>query len=54
MIVGFSKHGKGGGYGPVAYLTSKRNPDIPPDERLGLRPTIPGDAAPDVPTGAFV
>ena len=27
----------------------KRNPDIPPDERLGLRPTISGDAAPDTP-----
>jgi hypothetical protein len=27
MIVGFSKHGKGGGYAPVTYLTSDRNPD---------------------------
>src|SRR5687768_6698874 len=27
MIVGFSKHGTGGGYAPVAYLTSERNPD---------------------------
>lgn len=27
----------------------KRNSDIPPDERLGLRPTIRGDAAPDTP-----
>jgi hypothetical protein len=27
----------------------KRNPDISPDERLGLRPTIKGDAAPDTP-----
>jgi hypothetical protein len=27
MIVGFSKYGAGGGYAPVAYLTSERNPD---------------------------
>jgi hypothetical protein len=35
--------------GQGAIRESKRNPDIPPDERLGLRPTIKGDAAPDVP-----
>jgi hypothetical protein len=27
----------------------KFNPDIPADERMGLRPTVPGDAAPDRP-----
>ena len=33
----------------AVVTTPKRNPDIPPDERLGLRPTIKGDAAPDIP-----
>jgi hypothetical protein len=27
----------------------KRNPDISPDERMGLRPTVSGDAVPDTP-----
>jgi hypothetical protein len=35
------------GQGPIRER--KRNPAIPPDERLGLRPTIKGDAAPDTP-----
>ena len=35
--------------GQTAIRSPKRNPDIPPDERLGLHPTIKGDAAPDVP-----
>ena len=35
--------------GQGAIRPPKRNPDIPPDERLGLHPTIKGDAAPDVP-----
>ena len=30
MIVGFSKHGTGGGRGPVDYLTSPMNPDRTP------------------------
>ena len=32
-----------------ATTRRKFNPDIPPDERLGLRPTIKGDAAPNTP-----
>ena len=35
--------------GQTAIRGPKRNPDIPPDERMGLRPTIPADAAPDTP-----
>jgi hypothetical protein len=44
MIVGFSKHGKGGGRGPVQYLTSERNPDgsarIPPPTVLRGDPAL--------------
>lgn len=44
MIVGFSKHGKGGGRGPVQYLTSERNPDggvrIPPPTILRGDPAL--------------
>jgi hypothetical protein len=32
---------------PLRGRERKFNPDIPPDERLGLRPTVAGDAVPD-------
>ena len=35
--------------GALPKRPRKFNPDIPPDERLGLRPTVSGDAAPDTP-----
>lgn len=34
---------------PISGRGPKFNPDIPPDERLGLKPTVSGDAAPDTP-----
>jgi hypothetical protein len=44
MIVGFSKHGTGGGRGPVNYLTSPLNPDrtarIPPPLVLRGNPEL--------------
>jgi hypothetical protein len=42
---------------PLRDRDRKFNADISPDERLGLRPTVAGDAAPDIPaypvSGAF-
>jgi relaxase-like protein len=44
MIVGFSRHGTGGGRGPVNYLTANRNPDrtarIPPPAVLRGNPEL--------------
>jgi hypothetical protein len=34
---------------PVPTTRRKRNPNVPPDQRLGLHPTIPGDVAPETP-----
>jgi Relaxase/Mobilisation nuclease domain len=42
MIVGFSKHSKGGGSGPVQYLTSERNTDGTP--RTPPPTVLEGDA----------
>jgi hypothetical protein len=36
-------------YTPSTGRKRKRNPDISPDERFGLHPTVKGDAAPNTP-----
>lgn len=44
MIVGFSKHGRGGGHGPVNYLTNALGmdgtPRIPPPEVVRGHPIL--------------
>jgi hypothetical protein len=42
MIVGFSTHSKGGGSGPVNYLTQDTNPDG--SARTPLPQVVRGDA----------
>jgi hypothetical protein len=45
----FSGNGGDRTDGDGAVTRRRTNPDISPDERMGLRPTIKSDAAPDVP-----